>query len=230
VTAQRVEDAIEATLEPATLLRFDRTQRYVHWANALLFGTLMLTGAVLYNFAGVASLVGRRNLVEHIHVYAGLALPLPLLAGLVLKSGARLRADLRTIARWIPDDRMWWHRRTRGRAQLGKFNPGQKLNATFVGATIVVMLATGSIMYWFEFFSNDVRTGATFVHDWFAFFVWITVLGHIAFALREREAFDAMRHGDVPTLWARRQYPRWYVEATATEPVENASGRSEPIR
>jgi formate dehydrogenase subunit gamma len=231
-TAAR-EQPVDALVEPRTLLRFDRTQRIVHWCNAALFGTLMATGAVLY-IGQLAALVGRRRLVEHIHLYAGLALPIPLLAGLVLRSGARLRADLRTLARWIPDDRLWWHRRTRARAQLGKFNPGQKLNASFVGAAIVVMLATGSIMYWFQFFSNDVRTGATFVHDWFAFLVWVTVLGHIAFALRDPDAFGAMRHGDVPTLWARREYPRWYAEATSAppdaEPVENASGPSGAIR
>ena len=44
------------------------------------------------------------------------------------------------------------------------------------------MLATGAIMRWFEPFPIDWRTGATFVHDWFALGVWIAVLGHILFA------------------------------------------------
>ncbi len=192
-------------------MRFDRTERVVHWLNATLFLTLMATGAVLY-LGDLAAFVGHRDVVEHVHVIAGLALPVPLLLGLVLRSGAQLRRDVKALARWTTDDRRWWFRRTRPRAQLGKFNPGQKLNATFVAAAIVVMLASGSIMYWFQFFSDDVRTGATFVHDWFAFGIWCSVIGHVALALADRDALSAMVRGPVPTSWALAKRPRWYAE------------------
>jgi formate dehydrogenase subunit gamma len=218
---------------PKTFVRFDRTERVVHWCNAALFLTLMATGAVLY-IGDLAALVGRRNLIVHIHVIAGLALPVPLLLGLVLWSGRRLRADVRALARWIPDDRWWFHRRTRVRARLGKFNPGQKLNATFVASAIVVMLASGSIMYWFEFFTNDIRTGATFVHDWFAFGIWLSVIGHVAFALSDGDALRSMVQGTVPSRWARLRRPRWYDELVAgddpddtADGTQNASGASE---
>jgi formate dehydrogenase subunit gamma len=210
----------------STIQRFDRTERIVHWVNATLFVTLMVTGAFLY-IGQLAALVGRRDFIKHVHVYAGLSLPVPLLLGLVLRSGARLRADVKSLARWIPDDRRWLHRRTRARAQLGKFNPGQKLNATFVGAAIVVMLATGSIMYWFAFFSNDIRTGATFVHDWFAFGIWLSVIGHVAFALSDRDSLNAMLHGPVSESWAIQKRPRWYVEAVESDDAETANS-SEP--
>ena len=60
--------------------RFDRTERIVHWANATLFLVLIATGAALY--AGpVSTLVGRRVLMKNIHVYSGLLLPIPVLAG-----------------------------------------------------------------------------------------------------------------------------------------------------
>ncbi len=35
-------------------------------------------------------------------------------------------------------------------------------------------------------FPLDWRTGATFVHDWFALGIWVAVLGHIFFALRDQ--------------------------------------------
>jgi formate dehydrogenase subunit gamma len=202
-----------STRTVTSIVRFDRTERVVHWVNATLFLTLMATGAVLY-LGDLAAFVGRRNLVEHVHVIAGLALPVPLLLGLVLRSGAQFRRDVGALARWIPDDRRWLHKRTRSRAQLDKFNPGQKLNATFVGAAIVVMLASGSIMYWFQFFSDDIRTGATFVHDWFAFGIWLSVIGHIAFALSDRDALYAMARGPVPASWALAKRPRWYEAET----------------
>ncbi len=201
-----------AKLRPTgTIVRFDRTERIVHWCNATLFITLMLTGSVLY-IGQLSALVGRREIVERIHVLAGLALPFPLLTGLVLRSGAALRRDVRALSRWIPDDRRWFFRRTRARAQLGKFNPGQKLNGTFQASAIIVMLASGSIMYWFKFFTNDVRTGATFVHDWFAFGIWLTVIGHISFALSDPVSLGSMLRGKVPASWAIAKRPRWYVD------------------
>ena len=48
-------------------------------------------------------------------------------------------------------------------------------------------------MKWFEPFPIDLRTGATFVHDWFAFFIWVAVIGHIWFAFADPEAL----RGDV---------------------------------
>ena len=101
-------------------------------------------------------------------------------------------------------------------SQLGKFNPGQKLNATFVAASIVVMLATGSIMHWFEPFSDDWRTGATFVHDWFALGIGLSAAGHIAFALADPDALRGMVRGWVPRAWAQAKRPRWYAEVDAS--------------
>lgn len=195
------------------LERFDRVERAVHWATAALFFTVMFTGAALY--AGpISALVGRRELLRTVHVVAGLALPVPLLVGLLGRWGRNLRADLGRINRWVPDDRVWLRRRTRDRARLGKFNAGQKLNATFLGAAIVLMLATGIIMKWFEPFPLSWRTGATFVHDWVALGVWIAVIGHIFFAVRDPEALASMSRGKISARWARTKRPRWYEETT----------------
>ena len=195
----------------APVLRFDGIERTVHWVNATLFGVLMLTGAALY--AGpISTLVGNRELVRNVHVYSGLALPIPLLLGVLGKRGARLRRDLGRLNRWSRDDARWFRRRRRAQVALGKFNPGQKLNAAFIAGAAVVMLGTGSIMKWFDLFPLDWRTGATFAHDWFAFGIWIAVLGHIFFALRDGDALNAMLGGSVPAAWARKKAPLWYEE------------------
>jgi len=196
----------------APLLRFDRIERTVHWVNATLFGVLMLTGAALY--AGpISALVGNRELVRTVHVYSGLAVPVPLLVAVLSRQrGARLRTDLGRLNRWSRDDARWFRRGQRARVQLGKFNPGQKLNAAFIAGAAVVMLATGSIMKWFDHFPLDWRTGATFAHDWFALGIWIAVVGHILFAVRDGDALDSMLGGTVPAAWARKKAPLWYEE------------------
>ena len=193
------------------LHRFDRRTRVLHWVNATMFGVLMLTGAALY--AGpISQIVGNREIVRFVHVYTGLALPIPLLLAIAGARGARVRRDLGRLNRWSGDDARWFRRHGRRSVRLGKFNPGQKLNAAFIAGAGIVMLATGSIMHWFDPFPLDWRTGATFVHDWFALGIWLAVIGHIVFALRDGDALEGMLKGDVPADWARRKAPRWYDE------------------
>jgi formate dehydrogenase subunit gamma len=200
----------------APVLRFGPVERRLHWVNAGLFFVLMLTGAILY-IGPLSALVGRRELIRNIHVYAGIVLPLPVLVAVVGRHGARLRRDFAALNRFAPDEANWFRARTRRSVRLGKFNPGQKLNAVFIAAAGIVMLATGSIMKWFSLFPIDWRTGATFVHDWFALGIWVAVLGHIAFALRDGDALESMLNGSVPAAWARRKAPRWYDEERGNE-------------
>jgi formate dehydrogenase subunit gamma len=206
------------SLASARIPRFDRVERVAHWCTATLMIILLFTGFSLY--AGpLSSLVGRRRLVKTIHVYSGLLLPLPVLIAIALRAGKQLRADLGRLNRWSADDRVWWSRKTREQARLGKFNPGQKLNATFIGAAIVVMLMSGAIMRWYKPFSDAWRQGATFVHDWFAIGLLIAVIGHIALALRDQDALNGMMRGWVRADWARRNRPKWYAEVVSENDV-----------
>ena len=179
------------------LLRFDRTERIVHWVNATGFIVLILTGASL-KVAGLSTVVANRHTVKEIHVWTGLLLPIPLLLALLLPAGRMLRADFKRFNRWSADDRRWWRKQARSRVQLGKFNPGQKLNAVFIGAAIVVQLMTGAIMYWFKPFPDSWRTGATFVHDSTWLVLIIVIIGHIMFALRDPDSMRSMLKGWVP--------------------------------
>ena len=70
------------------ILRFDGVQRAAHWANALLFGILMLTALPLY-FGSLSDVVGRRALVANIHVWSGVALPVPIVISLLGPWGAQ---------------------------------------------------------------------------------------------------------------------------------------------
>jgi formate dehydrogenase subunit gamma len=196
------------------ILRFDRLERIVHWCNATLFLILLFTGASLY-LPELSTIVAHRHLVKTIHVYSGLLLPLPLLLGLALPGGRQFRRDVSRINRWTADDRRWWSRKTRSSVQLGKFNPGQKLNAIFVASAIVLMLMTGSIMRWFGPFPDSWRTGATFVHDWVFITLLVVIVGHIMFALGDGDSLRSMVRGWVPEAWARRERPRWWAEEVA---------------
>jgi len=203
----------------ARLLRFDRGERLLHWSNAVLFLTLLITGASLY-VPQLSEIVKRRHLVKEIHVYAGVLLPVPLVLTLLSgRWGRAFRADVRRLNRWSADDRRWL--RTRGRdrkVRIGKFNAGQKLNAAFTAGAIPVMLATGIILRWPNPWQLSYRTGATFVHDWIFIGLAFTVTGHILFALNDSQSLRSMVRGTISKGWARRHAPRWYEEMT--EPDE----------
>jgi len=198
---------------------------------------LMLTAIPLY-LGSVSSIIGRRELLAQIHTWTGVALPVPLLLSLAGPWGRRLRADVRRFSRWTDDEVRWL--RSFGRdsiVKLGKFNPGQKLNAVFVAGSIVVMLGTGAILRWFAPFPVSWRTGATFVHDVLATAIFIVVAGHVAFALTHRDALVSMVTGRISRRWARRHAPRWLDELAKEEdpapPPQMPRGRravSQPSR
>jgi formate dehydrogenase subunit gamma len=205
------------------VVRFDRCERAVHWSTAALLFVLLGTAAVLY-IGELAVWVGRRQVVRRVHVVSGLLLPAPVLVGLAGRWRRGLTADIRAFNRWDGHDRRWL--RSRGRdpsIRLGKFNAGQKLNAAFVAGAAVVMLGTGSIMNWFSYFPVNLRTGATFVHDWTAFAIALVILGHVWMALSDFDALRGMITGRVPASWARRRRPRWYEDVTG-----HPAGTDEP--
>lgn len=194
------------------IVRFDPVQRAAHWTNALLFGILMATALPLY-FGSVAGFVGRHALVEEIHLWTGIALPAPLLVSILGPWGARFRCDLQRINLWSRDEVTWLRSLGRRAPQVvDKFNPGQKLNAIFTGAAIVVMFCTGSMLKWFRFFPVEWRTGATFVHDVFAFAIFVVVAGHVLFALTHPASLRSMIRGWVTKDWAERHAPGWLAE------------------
>jgi formate dehydrogenase subunit gamma len=215
-------DTIPAATEPGAevpsrILRFDGTERWLHAANAVLVLFLLVTGSILY-IGPLSTLVGRRDLVKDLHVWAGLALVVPVLLAVAGPWRRGLQRDAERLGTWYRSDTTWI--RSRGRSssvRLGKFNAGQKLNALFVAGALPVLLLTGLILKWFEPFPDFVRTGATFVHDWTYVALGLVVIGHIGKALAEPVLLRSMVTGFVPGRWARRYRPAWYDEVVGTD-------------
>lgn len=202
-----------------TVPRFTRTVRWVHWSTSVLMVVCLVTAFVLYN-GSLSLAIGHRRVVELVHVYCGLALPVPTLLGLVSQA---YRRDLGHLNRFTAVDWQWLRSRDRrtGRIQVGKFNAGQKLYAALTGGSILVLLGTGILMYWPDLVRLTWRTGATFVHDWFALAVGLLVLGHLYYALKDAEALRGMRRGSVSIDWARTEHRAWVEDVQpAPEPVE----------
>ena len=192
--------------------RFTRAERWTHRAIAILTIILLLTAAALY-LPQVSAVVGNRPTVRLIHVIAGYALPIPIILAL---ASAAFRSDAARLNRFTPDDWAWLRSSDRrsGRIPVGKFNAGQKINAAFTLGAIIVMFATGLVLAWNQFFPDDIRTGATFTHDWLTLAIVVMVAGHIAMALKDPMARTGMRTGEVTEAWAADEHAAWLAEVS----------------
>ena len=210
--------------------RFTRAERWVHRATAVLMLTLIATGMVLY-LPSLSVKIGHRQAVALIHLYSGWLLPIPMAAGLFSRA---YRADARRLNRHTDEDHRWLRHRAwrQGTAELydievGKFNAGQKLNAAFMCGAILVMVGTGTLMWFPHLVSVSMRTGATFVHDWLALAIGFVVLGHLWFAFNDPGARRGMRRGWVTRTWARRMHPAWVEELDRAEQAAGAAGAAD---
>jgi formate dehydrogenase subunit gamma len=195
--------------------RFSRGVRWVHGLPGLFMIVCILTAAVLYN-GSLAVLVGHRYAVEQVHVYSGFALPVPLLLGIASRA---YRDDARRLNRFTSRDWAWLRSKNRrdGTIEVGKFNAGQKLNASLSAGSIAVLLLSGVVMYFTKVTPLAWRSGGTFVHDWFALAVGLLVVGHIGMALRDPHALTGIRTGRVPLRWARREHAAWAREVSGKQ-------------
>ena len=85
----------------------------------------------------------------------------------------------------------------------------RKLATALFGGLLVAQLLTGALMQWNRAFSDEWRTGATFVHDWGYLALTALVIAHIGRAIREPELMTSMTTGGVPLDWAERERPGW---------------------
>ena len=189
--------------------RFSRTERALHWANALGFLVLLASGLVLY-LPSLAVLVGRRPLVKDIHFWSGIGWVAILV--LVPLAGDR-RGILRTareVDRLDRADLRWLLGRRP--APQGRFNAGQKLNAALTAAYTVLFLASG-LLLWLGERDTRFRFASTVVlHDGLMFTALVLLAGHLYLALihpATRHALRGITLGAVDEDWARRHHPRW---------------------
>ena len=202
------------------LRRFANVERWTHRLIAIDTTLLIITAAFLY-LPDLSALVGNRYFFKISHVILGFALPIPIIVAFCFRA---FRLDVRRLNRFTKVDWQWLRSRNRRSSGLaiGKFNAGQKLNSAFQFGSIIIMFVTGAMLWFNGFFSIDIRTGATFVHDWLALLLIVVVIGHIYMAMRDPYARQGLRTGFVPREWAEHEHRGW---AQAMSGEESSASR-----
>jgi formate dehydrogenase subunit gamma len=175
--------------------RFSRTERTLHWVNALGFFMLLATGLVLW-LPSLSVAVGRRPLIKDIHLWGGIGW----IAALAL---VVLLGDRRGVLRAA---------RELERLDDGRLNPGQKVNAILTAAFTVLFLVSG-LLLWLGERDTRFRLGSTVVlHDAVTLGALVLLAGHLYFAVLNpatRHSLRGITRGTVREDYARRHYGKW---------------------
>lgn len=215
--------------EPArTVRRFTPSEIVFHWAQAIPYLVLLVTGGILFAERILdLDALSKETLID-VHRIAGVALPVCILLAFLGGDKRLLLRNLRLGTRFTRDDIRWLNvmplQRFRPDLELppmGKFNAGQKINLTIQVVAIPLFLASG-LMMWFV----HGQLLPWYVHV--ALFVIVLPLigGHMYLALvnpTTRKSITSVIHGRVDGAWARHHHPLEYDPAARRDEEEHAA-------
>lgn len=195
--------------------RFDTRARVLHWVVTASFFTLLLSGLGLYArlFNGYFNLFGGGSNAILVHKIAGVAF--------FLSSLAMYLSHKSDIATFDADDKKWFEMRggylsrAESHFNIGKYNPGQKLFALFIGLATLVLGVTGIFIWSPTSFPRWLVQLSLMFHGLMFVCSVMFVVVHVYLAtIGNPGTIDAMLYGHVSRRWARHHHPKWYREIT----------------
>ncbi len=217
--ARRPHHAFATDRPPDAVRRYTEGERLTHWAVALLYVLLFLSGLALFHpfFFWTSALFGSPTMMRILHPFFGAGI-----AVLFFAYASRLwRANL-----ILPSDRRW----LRGMFAYmngvdetpveGKYNAGQKLMYWSMVACVAGLLVSGFLIwrpYFAPSFSIPVRRAGAIIHAIIAFVMFVGIGVHVYAALWTRGSMRAMTRGWVTRRWARYHHPVWYEKVTGKD-------------
>jgi len=205
-----------ASTDGDLILRHPAGERITHWAVAIAFIFLFLSGLAMFHpfFFWLSYLFGEGQFMRFIHPIAGVALVL-----LFYPYAAQVWKD----NRWRPADSAWvkhmwgFMRKDYHAEDTGKYNAGQKLMFWSMVPIIAALFLTGVVLWqpWFApAFSPTMRRVAGLLHAICAFIMFVGIGVHWYAAYWTRGSVRAMVRGTVTRAWAKFHHPVWYREVT----------------
>lgn len=199
--------------------RFTAGERVLHWIVTASFFTLLLSGLGLFSrlFNGYFTLFGGGGNAIVVHKIAGIVF--------FFSSLYMFLKHRRDVSTFDEDDRRWIEQRggylSREEAHfnIGKYNPGQKLFAIFIGAATLILGVTGLFIWAPTLFPRWIVQLSLMIHGLMFVGTVMFVVVHVYLAtIGNPGTIEAMLYGDVRSMWAKRHHPKWYKEASGENP------------
>lgn len=196
--------------------RYSRAERVTHWLVALTFLFLAATGLAFFHpvFWPLTYLTGGGVWSRILHPYVGILM-------FAAFGAMALRYWPDNVIK--PYDRAWGKRlgdvlnnRDDGLPEIDKYNLGQKQLFWTLVITMVLLLATGIVM-WRDLaaFPIPLIRIAAVVHAAAAVVLIVGIIVHVYSAIFwVRGSMQAMTRGTVSEGWAKHHHPLWYRRVT----------------
>lgn len=197
------------------IVRHSASERLHHWIVAFSFLLAALSGLGFFHplFYWLTNVFGGGTWARLLHPFFGEVMALFFLVWV-----ARVWKDNRITAvdwQWARHMGEILRNQTENLPALGKYNLGQKLLTRTLLITVLLLLASGVLLWqpWFApEFSIDLRRKAVVVHAVAAFVALVCIVVHIYAAYWTRGSIRAMTRGTVTASWARHHFAGWYQE------------------
>lgn len=223
--------------QPSKVLRFNLGERIGHWAHAISFVALLLTGSTLV-FRSLTDLVGAQNIWYLRSLHRVMAVPFSLSLLILLVLTPRSTLDwIRACFIWSKDDLRFliaFPREFFGLpVQLppqGRFNAGEKINSLLTLFGSLIMATTGWILVFRDSFSKEVLAYVLPVHDIGALVMGSVIIGHVYLSLghpHSREAIKGMIWGRVSAEFAQGHHALWYAQLQKEQNQKEQDQRKE---
>jgi len=201
--------------DPVTVDRYTTGARINHWITAVSLVLLALSGLALFHpsLFFLTGLFGGGQNTRMIHPWIGVVLFFSFL-GMFLRFW---KANL-----WKREDGTWLARlrdvladHEESLPEVGKYNAGQKMVFWMMSVLIIVLIASGLVMwdqYFFNYTTIEQKRLAALIHSLAAIVIICTWIVHVYAAIWVKGTIPAMVRGSVTGGWAWKHHRKWLKE------------------
>jgi len=205
---------------PGSLSRYTTAARLNHWVTAACLILLALSGMSLFHPAlfFLTALFGGGAYTRAVHPWIGCVL---------MASFALLFVRFWHHNLWLREDNTWLRKiravlanDEESAPEVGRYNAGQKLVFWSMSLLILVLFATGLVIwdqYFFGYTSIEQKRVAVLVHSLAAITAIMVWIAHVYAAIWVRGTVGAMTRGSVTGGWAWRHHRKWLREEAASK-------------
>jgi formate dehydrogenase subunit gamma len=210
---------------PVTVDRYSGGARVNHWITATSLVLLALSGLALFHpsLFFLSGLFGGGPWTRIIHPWIGVVLFFSFL-GLFLRFW-RLNLWKRDDSAWLAHGRDVLTGREDRAPEVGKYNAGQKCVFWAMSILIIVLIATGLVIwdqYFFAYTTIEQKRWAVLTHSIAAVVIINVWIIHVYSAFWVRGTIRAMTRGSVTGGWAWRHHRKWLRELVTRSSVKKS--------
>lgn len=200
--------------------RYTPSERSNHWAVAILFFLAGLSGLALFHpsLFWLSAFFGGGPWTRILHPFLGVAMFL-FFIWLAMRFANHNRWE-KADSQWLKQWKDVVNNREENLPEVGRYNAGQKMLFWVLLLCMLVLLATG-VVIWRQYFSHlfgiDLIRFAALLHAFTAWVLILSIIVHIYAGIWVKGSVSAMLHGWVSKAWARKHHGAWYKEVSKGE-------------